>query len=97
MPHLTPHGDKLKALLENEKLPESDRSRVQNAINRYVGWLADIESVAHTGDDCVDPLLQLLNSYKLSIDLDLVFDSQNDFLYRQKGQLKIDNTVLGHL
>ena len=94
MQYPTPHGDKLKALRENEKLPEGDRPRVENAINRYVDWLADIESVAHTGDDCVEPLLQLLNSYKLSIDLDLVFDSQSDFLYRQKGQLKIDNTVL---
>ena len=38
--------------------------------------------------------MRSLNNYKLSVDLDLVFDSQNDFLYRQKGQLKIDNTVL---
>ena len=28
------------------------------------------------------------------IDLDLIFNSKNDFLYRQKGQLKLDNTVL---
>ncbi len=94
MQYPTPHGDKLKALLENEKLPESDRKRVEDAIDRYAGWLAEIETVAQTGDDCIEPLLQLLDSYKISIDLDLVFDSPNDFLYRQKGQLKIDNTVL---
>jgi len=94
MPYPTPHGDKLKALLENENHPERDRPRREEAINRYVGWLANIESIVHTGDDCIEPLLQLLSSYKLSIDLDLVFDSQNDFLYRQKGQLKIDNTDL---
>lgn len=94
MQYPTPHGDKLKALLENEKLPRSDRTRVEDAINRYAIWLADIETVAQTGGSCIEPLLQLLDSYKLSIDLDLVFDSPNDFLYRQKGQLKIDNTVL---
>ena len=27
-----------------------------------------------------------LNRYKASIDIELVFDSVNDFLYRQKGQ-----------
>ena len=39
-------------------------------------------------------MVEALNRYKLSIDLDLIFDSKNDFLYRQKGQLKLDNTVL---
>ena len=90
----TPHGDKLQALLENEKLPADDRPRVEEAIDRYNRWLVDIEGVAGTGDGSVEPLSRLLNSYKLSIDLELVFDSQNDFLYRQKGQLKIDNTIL---
>ena len=88
MPYPTPHGDKLQALLENEKLPADDRPRVEKAIDRYNSWLVDIENVAGFGDACIEPLLQLLNSYKLSIDLELVFDSQNDFLYRQKGQLK---------
>ena len=38
--------------------------------------------------------MKSLNRYKESIDLELVFDSENDFLYRQKGQLKLDNSVL---
>lgn len=28
------------------------------------------------------------------IDINLIFDSEEDFLYRQKGQLKLDNTVI---
>lgn len=28
------------------------------------------------------------------IELELIFDSSEDFLYRQKGQLKLDNTIL---
>jgi hypothetical protein len=39
-------------------------------------------------------LLKLLIDYKNYIDIKLIFDSPNDFLYRQKGQLKLDNTIL---
>ncbi|RMH30762.1 MAG: Bpu10I family restriction endonuclease [Candidatus Hydrogenedentota bacterium] len=35
-----------------------------------------------------------MNDYRLFLDLDVVFDSEDDFLYRQKGQLKLDNTVI---
>ncbi len=35
-----------------------------------------------------------MNLYKEYIDCRLVFDSEHDFLYRQKGQLKLDNTIL---
>ena len=90
----TPHGDKLRALLENDKLPEDDRPRVIRAIERYDTWVADIEGIKGAGEHLVEPLVASLNRYKISIDLNLVFDSQADFLYRQKGQLKLDNTVL---
>ena len=90
----TPHGDKLRALLKNDKLPTNDRPRVSKAIERYEVWRADVERIEGTGMTLVEPLVALLNCYKKSIDLDLVFDSSNDFLYRQKGQLKLDNTVL---
>ena len=39
-------------------------------------------------------MVSLLNDYKLYVDLNLIFDSPNDFLYRQKGQLKIDNSII---
>lgn len=39
-------------------------------------------------------MVELLNEYRIYIDVDLVFDSQDDFLYRQKGQLKLDNSVI---
>jgi hypothetical protein len=32
---LTPHGDKLVALLRNDKLPETDRARIEEAFARY--------------------------------------------------------------
>ena len=94
MSYPTPHGDKLQALLRNDKLPEDDQIRVRAAIDRYEAWITEIEKTEGVGEHLVEPLIALLNRYKASIDLGLVFDSENDFLYRQKGQLKLDNTVL---
>ncbi len=90
----TPHGDKLRALLVNTKLPVSDRPNVIAAIERYKSWLVEMDEIIGHGDDLVEPLVTCLNCYKSTIDLNLVFDSKEDFLYRQKGQLKLDNTVL---
>jgi len=53
-----------------------------------------LEAIEGTGDRLLAPMVASLNHYKTSIDLDLVFDSENDFLYRQKGQLKLDNTIV---
>ncbi|MCL5745305.1 MAG: Bpu10I family restriction endonuclease [Acidobacteria bacterium] len=39
-------------------------------------------------------LVELVNDYKRYIEVDLIFDSSADFLYRQKGQHKVDNSVL---
>lgn len=91
----TPHGDKLEALLTNSKLPERDRPQVSAALDKYHSWIAEL-SAPHSGgsEDSVGPMVDSLNRYKMSIDLDLVFDSEEDFLYRQKGQLKIDNTIV---
>ena len=90
----TPHGDKLNALLENEKLPATDRRRVSDAIGEYEGWLEKLKSIAGEDRETVGRMVGLLNEYKQYIDLNVIFDSDNNFLYRQKGQLKLDNTVI---
>ena len=90
----TPHGDKLRALLGNDKLPVGDRSGVRAAVRRYEAWIAELGRIEGAGEHLVEPMVQSLDRYKASIDLDLIFDSKDDFLYRQKGQLKLDNTVL---
>lgn len=94
MSNFTPHGDKLRALLVNDKLPANDRLRVRSAIKTYEAWITEIQEIKGVADDLIEPLVASLNRYKMSIDLDVVFDSESDFLYRQKGQLKLDNTVL---
>ena len=90
----TPHGDKLKALRENDKLPDSDKTGVEAAIEKYEEWISQSKEIIKGGEELVQRLVESLNCYRNWIDLDFVFDSPNDFLYRDKGQLKLDNTIL---
>lgn len=64
------------------------------AVERYELWIAEMAGIEDSGEKLIAPLVASLNRYKTTIDLDLIFDSKEDFLYRQKGQLKLDNTVM---
>src|SRR6266550_2450236 len=90
----TPHGDKLRAVLENAKLPDGDRPRVAATVAKYAEWVKALDAVTGDRATIVREMVRLLNAYRMHIDIDLIFDSDADFLYRQKGQLKLDNTVL---
>jgi hypothetical protein len=90
----TPHYDKLVACLNNPKLPAVDRDKIQEAQNKYHQWIQELESVEIGKDNTVERLVTTTNQYKRFIELDLIFDSSENFLYRQKGQLKLDNTIL---
>lgn len=90
----TPHGDKLKSLASNPKLPESDKERVTVAVTKYNEWIKCLNKVPTKEDTLLSELIKQLNEYKKYIELDFIFDSESDFLYRQKGQLKLDNTIL---
>ena len=59
----TPHGDKLVALLQNDKLPATDHDRVQQAVIRYQDWLARIARVEGDEKSIVGALVDLLNEY----------------------------------
>jgi DNA modification methylase len=93
----TPHLAKLKALLENRRLPKADRPRIEEGLNRYAQWIGELQSVNPGQKGAVQKLIDATNRYKMFIELDLIFDSPEDFLYRQKGQLKLDNTILEEL
>ena len=94
MPLPTPHLDKLNAALQNEKMPLYEIPRIQATITRYHEWIKHINQVQGDQRSIVAQLVNLFNNYKFYIDFDLIFCSEDDFLYRQKGQLKIDNTVI---
>ena len=90
----TPHMDKLNALLKNKRLPAADRPRVEQAIVRYGEWIDALGKVKPGLKGTVAKLVAATNEYKRYIELDLIYDSPENFLYRQKGQLKLDNTIL---
>jgi len=89
------HGEKLVAAFESEKLPAVDRDRVEAAIEKYDAWVRDMSGIRTAMlSQCIEEMVALLNEYKSYIDVTLIFDSPEDFLYRQKGQLKLDNTII---
>lgn len=94
MPFPTPHLDKLSRTLENEKLPHGDRPRLETAMKRYHQWIEQLGAVKGTPDEIITRSVELLNEYRLFLDVEVIFDSDDDFLYRQKGQLKLDNSVI---
>lgn len=90
----TPHLNKLNALLDNDKLPANDKERIDHAREKYHEWKKAMTDTEGEQSAIITRLVSRLSEYKRFIDLDTIFDSENDFLYRQKGQLKLDNTVI---
>lgn len=90
----TPHGDKLTALLKNNKLPKEDRAQVQKTIERYQRWHNQLQAMTGAFQEVVTKMVALLNEYKRYVEIELIFDSKHNFLYRQKGQLKLDNSII---
>lgn len=90
----TPHLDKLERVLENEKLPGGDKAALEEVKEKYKSWIAALGQVAGSPEEVVRKMVGLLNDYRLYLDVNIVFDSEFDFLYRQKGQLKLDNSVV---
>lgn len=94
MSHPTPHFEKLVATLSNEKLPDVDKPRIEAAIEVYHSWIKSLDEAVAKSENPVHALVDLLNTYRNYIDIEIIFDSPADFLYRQKGQLKLDNSVI---
>lgn len=89
------HGEKIVAAIASDKTSKSDKERLKQALEKYDKWVSDLNSVSATSlDEFIKIMVDLLNDYKFYMDVDLIFDSPEDFLYRQKGQLKLDNTVI---
>lgn len=93
--HRGVHGEKIVAAIGSDKMPASDIPRLKEALNKYDEWIKKLSEVnGETLDEIISKMVSYLNEYKLYIDVNLIFDSEEDFLYRQKGQLKLDNTVI---
>lgn len=53
-----------------------------------------MSGLAEQGDILVEKLVACLNAYKRFVELELVWDSEADFLWRQRGQLKLEASIL---
>jgi hypothetical protein len=93
-PSCTAHIDKLRELLLNTKLPAEDKEGVEAAILRHDQWVEEMNAVEGDGDAVVTELVVSLNRYKRYIELELIWDSPSDFLWRQRGQVKLDNSIM---
>ena len=90
----TPHKDKLTAALDNPKGTEADKELLKQALETYQQWIEQVATVQSTGKERVVELTRLLNEYKDRLEVDIIIRSGSPFLIRQKGQLKLDNSVI---
>ncbi len=64
------------------------------AMEAYEEWVRRLDGVRTTGRQKVLDLTGLLNEYKDLLEVELIARSGTAFLKRQKGQLKLDNSVM---
>lgn len=90
---LTPHRDKLIAAINNKKAKD-DKGLLEAAFNAYETWTTQLSKLKTKGDDRVREMTKLLNEYKDYLEVDLIAKDGSPFIKRQKGQLKLDNSVM---
>ncbi|MCB0374433.1 MAG: Bpu10I family restriction endonuclease [Sinomicrobium sp.] len=89
----TPHREKLLAAINNPKSNE-DVALLKEAFAAYEIWISKTNALTSTGQTRINGMTALLNEYKDYLEVDLIATKGSDFLKRQKGQLKLDNSVL---
>lgn len=88
-----PHKEKLLAAIQNRKAA-ADIELLQEAYRAYEQWKAAMQSLTETGEAKVRRLVEMLNQYKDYLEVELIARQGSDFLKRQKGQMKLDNSVI---
>jgi len=89
----TSHKDKLQAAINNPKCGK-DVPILKEAYRAYEDWINRMQSLSSTGKDKVFEMTKYLNEYKDFLEVELIARKGTPFLTRQKGQLKLDNSVL---
>ena len=97
-----PHKDKLIAAIHKEKIlaaignpkAKDDIDLLNEALTSYENWIGKMTALKSTGEQRVRDMTALLNEYKDYLEVDLVATKGSAFLKRQKGQLKLDNSVM---
>ena len=89
----TPHKDKLLAAITNPKCSD-DKDLLSEALKSYEEWIKKLEALTEKGRERVDKMIDYLNEYKDLLEVDLIAGKGTEFLKRQKGQLKLDNSIM---
>lgn len=97
-----PHKEQLLAAIHKEKIiaaignpkAKDDIELLKEALSAYENWNKQMHSLTSSGEKRVFEMTGLLNEYKDYLEVDLVAAKGSDFLKRQKGQLKLDNSVM---
>ncbi|HBH47430.1 Bpu10I family restriction endonuclease [Muricauda sp. TY007] len=90
---LTPHRDKLIAAISNPKA-KNDKGLLEEAHKAYLNWTSQLSKLKSSGDTRVKEMTKLLNEYKDYLEVELIAKSGSPFIKRQKGQLKLDNSII---
>ncbi len=89
----TPHKEKLLAAIVNPKCG-ADITILNEANSGYEEWINKLNSLSTTGKQRVIDMTKLLNEYKDYLEVQLIAQRGSPFIKRQKGQLKLDNSVI---
>ncbi|MCX6380524.1 MAG: Bpu10I family restriction endonuclease [Armatimonadetes bacterium] len=89
----TPHKDKIVAAIDNPKML-SDKALLEEALVLYGQWDVDLKALTSNGQARVTEMTRLLNEYKDALEVDLILKRGSPELKRQKGQLKLDGSVM---
>lgn len=89
----TPHREKLIAAMVNPKIKQ-DTDLLIEALAAYETWMKNLSALASIGRERIYEATTLLNEYKDYLEVDLIATRGSDFLKRQKGQLKLDSSVM---
>ncbi|HEY8780752.1 MAG TPA: Bpu10I family restriction endonuclease [Mucilaginibacter sp.] len=87
------HKEKIVAALGNPKAKD-DIDLLKEALAAYEVWIKKMVGLTSVGELRVREMTALLNEYKDYIEIDLVATKGSPFLRRQKGQLKLDNSIM---
>ncbi len=90
---LTPHREKLLAAIKNPKA-KADKSLLEEAFQQYETWSDKLTKLTSKGDKRVEEMTSLLNEYKDFLEVDLIAKKGSPFIKRQKGQMKLDNSII---
>jgi len=89
----TSHKEKLLAAIENPKCKD-DVEILKEGLNAYNKWIINLDALKSTGKQKILEMTNLLNKYKDYLEVDLIAKKCSPFIKRQKGQLKLDNSVI---